>query len=100
MNSDSALFGQNSPDCLLLGQFRQSGYMINTNLSLIIIITNRDSREEEKDMSDYSEIEKKVGTKVVEVHPKADTEGVYTVLFENNLEEEWTFKDGHWEFIA
>ena len=51
-------------------------------------------------MSDYSEIEKKVGTKVVEVHPKSDTEGVYTVLFENNLEEEWTFKDGHWEFIA
>ena len=51
-------------------------------------------------MSDYSEIEKKVGTKVVEVHPKADTEGVYTVLFENNLEEEWTIKDGHWEFIA
>ena len=51
-------------------------------------------------MSDYSEIEKKVGTKVVEVHPKADTEGVCTVLFENNLEEEWTFKDGHWEFIA
>ena len=47
-------------------------------------------------MSDYSEIEKKVGTKVVEVH----TEDVYTVLFENNLEEEWTFKDGHWEFIA
>lgn len=41
-------------------------------------------------MSDYSEIEKKAGTKVVEVHPKADTEGVYTVLFENNLEEEWT----------
>ena len=38
-------------------------------------------------MSDYSEIEKKAGTKVVEVHPKADTE-------------EWTFKDGHWEFIA
>ena len=51
-------------------------------------------------MSDYSEIEKKVGTKVVEVHPKADTEDVYTVLFENNHEEEWTFKDGHWEFIA
>ena len=51
-------------------------------------------------MSDYSEIEKKAGTKVVEVHPKADTVGVYTVLFENNLEEEWTFKDGHWEFIA
>lgn len=51
-------------------------------------------------MSDYSEIEKKVGKKVVEVHPKEDAEGVYTVLFENNLEEEWTFKDGHWEYFA
>ena len=36
-------------------------------------------------MSDYSEIEKKAGTKVVEVHPKADTEGVYTVLFDKAM---------------
>ena len=51
-------------------------------------------------MSDYSEIEKKVGKKIAEVHPKEDAEGVYTVVFENNLEEEWTFKDGHWEYLA
>ena len=38
---------------------------------------------------------------IIDIVPlKKYTEGVYTVLFENNLEEEWTFKDGHWEFVA